>query len=178
MVGISRSSQVVPPSTFVNSPAIESINKSDDEGLSSHLGASAIRRADLNQLILLVFDEEYDPKSIKRRVQQRQSRRNFNFRSENLEIQTDCPVRVFQILEAFVDSERVQRYSNPSTPELLKGIKEKNFSGMKNVAKADHFGGPSDESKALILDAIRSVEYMFIGYAHGTVSRVIDDLKE
>ena len=71
------------------------MDKSDDEGLSSHLGASAIRRADLNQLILLVFDEEYDPKSIERRVQQRQSRRNFNFRSENLEIQTDCPVRVF-----------------------------------------------------------------------------------
>ena len=45
-------------------------------------------------------------------MQARQSRRTFEFDAENLGMLTDCPVRLFEILETFVRSDRQVRSSD------------------------------------------------------------------
>ena len=91
----------------------------------SRLGFSGIKHADLTLIITKVFDEEYDPANIQRRVQARQSRKTFNFSDEDLGMMTDCPNRIFEVLESFVASVRKHDSVNGSwrsTPDQLKRV--------------------------------------------------------
>ena len=86
-----------------------------DEKIDSRLGASVIKSADLYQIIVNVFDDEYDPMNIKKRVQARKSRRTFDFEDENLGMLTECPVRLFEVLDTFIASDRQILYSSSGT---------------------------------------------------------------
>ena len=86
-----------------------------DGKIDSQLGASVIKSADLYQIIVNVFDAEYDPMNIKKRVQARKSRRTFDFEDENLGMLTECPVRLFEVLDTFIASDRQQWGSSSGT---------------------------------------------------------------
>ena len=86
-----------------------------DEKIDSRLGASVIKSADLYEIIVNVFDDEYDPMNIKKRVQARKSRRTFDFEDENLGMLTECPVRLFEVLDTFIASDMQMQYSSSGT---------------------------------------------------------------
>ena len=39
------------------------------------------------------------------------------------------------------------------------------------------FGKPSEEARAILIDAVHCIEDMFVSYANDTVTRVIDDIE-
>ena len=39
------------------------------------------------------------------------------------------------------------------------------------------FGKPSEEARAILIDAVHCIEDMFVSYANDTVARVIDDIE-
>ena len=77
-------------------------------------------------------------------------------------MQTDCPVRIFEILSAFVASERAKRNFGDS-PIKGESLNEVSY--------------PSEQAKARLINAIHTVEDIFTSYARDTISHVIEDLK-
>ena len=130
-----------------------------DEKIDSRLGASMIKGADLYQIIVNVFDDEYDPINIKKRVQARKSRRTFDFEDENLGMLTECPVRLFEVLDTFVASDRQMQYSSSGTQ------------------RDQAVQGPSDVSKSRLIEAITGIEDLFVCYSSDTIDRIIQDFK-
>ena len=136
---------------------------SDDEKIDSRLGASVVKGADLHQIIANVFDDEYDPQNIDKRVQARKSRRTFDFEDENLGMLTECPVRLFEVLDTFVAADRqVWGQADEIDNDQVAACSDQE---------------PSDVSKCRLLNVIQSVEDLFTGYATDTIDRVIQDFK-
>ena len=118
----------------------------------TRLGASVIKQTDLCQIIASVFDDEYDKNSIDRRVNARKSRRTFDFDDENLNMLTECPVRIFGVLDTYVASDR-QNW-NQSDMRQDGALQD---SMLPNE--------PSDVAKARLMDAVKSVEETLIIYS-------------
>ena len=77
------------------SKAQSHVSSSAEEVMSSLLGSAVIRRVDLVLIINQIFDEEYDPINVSRRVKYHHSQRTFDFKADNLGVQTECADRIF-----------------------------------------------------------------------------------
>ena len=83
----------------------DKVSVSSTDEIISRLGVSEIKSEELYTLINRVFEEEYLPANIDRRVNARTARNNFDFSSKSLGIRTDVSNRLFEILEAFVTAD-------------------------------------------------------------------------
>ena len=104
---VEKLSRAAPGSAVkLNNENLQTLTSDISEQIS-RLGASEIQNLDLAQIIMDVFEEEYNPEIIKKRIQGQTSRRNFS--SDELAFSTDCTGRIFDILDSFVASERAKR---------------------------------------------------------------------
>lgn len=147
------------PSSDINSKTATTLKSAG----TTKLGVSAIKLLDLAELVQHVFDEEYDPTNITRRTQAWQSRRTFDMETENLEMSTDLPCRLFEILNAFIASEERKKSHNSTPVEMSK----------ERVLMPK----PSAEARARMIDAIHSIEDFFVNYSSDIIERVIYDFK-
>ena len=137
----------------------------------SRLGASVIKKSDLQEIIATIFDEEYDKNNNDKRVNARKARRTFDFEDENLNMLTECPVRIFEILDTFVRSDR-QTWNQviDERQELEGSLLDKSLSYSQIYI-------PSEISKAKLIEAIHTIEVYFISYSSDIIDRVIKDFR-
>ena len=104
--------------------------------------------ADLEQIIVAIFDEEYDIANVKKIVRARQGSSSFDYSGPNLGISSGCSVRIFEALNSFV-----------------------------NAKKGSATTKVNPVAKARLILAIHEVEDMFVAYAEDTIDRVVRDVK-
>lgn len=71
--------------------------------------AFGVTSNNLLTLIRDVFSQEYDSQNVKMLYRQSQSRHDFSLSTENIGIRSGLPVRVFQVLQSFVMSQRNEK---------------------------------------------------------------------
>ena len=81
---------------------------------------------------------------------------------------TDCTNRIFEILNAFTTSERAKRNFSETSP--ING-------GSNYNSDPSEILQPSEEAKARLIQAMHTVEDIFIAYGRDTIERVVEDLK-
>lgn len=122
-----------------------------------------IMRHDLTQLVNQIFEEEYDPIRVKKLSQAREARKDFSWASNNLNVSTGCPVRIFEALNSYL-----VQFSppQPASPYALEDVV------TPRIVTEQH-NLPQSVVKSKLLQAIHETEDIFVAYAEDTIDRAV-----